>query len=334
MKKNLLVVMAALAIAGCSQNDLVEGIDNGGKNDKTEIGVNAFVGKASRATDIDNTSFNKFTVHSYITDNSYAGVGALGTAYMNGVNYTGKKGAWTTTDETKYYWPSITSEKKMQFFAYPTDLASEYELSDSNYPSFSFTVVPTAENQKDLVVAHAANQTSTDTNDGTLSLSFKHVLTKVNFSFVPADTEMKYTVNSISIANLYGGKATYTFDASKGKWTPTGTADVSYSYPITQAASLNDGETFYRLGNENASLMLMPQDVSGKVITINYTVATSTDFEVFNDSKTVTLPANSIWGIGQSIRYTLTLPTGVTEIKLDTDVANNWDENEDSQTAK
>ena len=43
MKKSLLAVVAALAMAGCSQNDLVDEIDNGGQISKAEIGFSSIV---------------------------------------------------------------------------------------------------------------------------------------------------------------------------------------------------------------------------------------------------------------------------------------------------
>jgi hypothetical protein len=157
MKKILLAVTAALAIMSCSQNEEFEA-----PNQQTKIDFTSVVRKATRATDTNSNNFLGFTVSSYITDGDYNGTDALGAAYMDGISYTKDNAAapWTTTDKGTYYWPSISSGKKVQFFAYPTTDPTSYSLPDASYPTISFTVDGTPADQKDLVVAHATNVTS------------------------------------------------------------------------------------------------------------------------------------------------------------------------------
>lgn len=166
--------------------------------------------------------------------------------------------------------------KRKYNFAYPTTVKSSYSVPTvdpvapaTGYPSISFEVNATPANQIDLVVAHAANVVnSTDAGvsaDGKLTLDFKHVLTRVNFAYIPGDLNLTYTVTAISIADIQGGTAKYNFDASDGNWDLTGTTKVnSYSYDVKQSAEKVAGKEYYSLADADASWMLLPQKVNGK----------------------------------------------------------------------
>lgn len=98
MKKILLAAVAALAIVGCSQNEEIEKA-----GEKAEINFGTVVSKTTRAAVIDNTNFKAFKVNAYIVDVANIQAAGLGSAYMDGVEYTGEKGKWAT--EKAYYWP-------------------------------------------------------------------------------------------------------------------------------------------------------------------------------------------------------------------------------------
>lgn len=65
--------------------------------------------------------------------------------------------------------------------------------------------------------------------------------------------------------------------------------------------------------------MLLPQSVASKTISVTYKTVKD-GHTYFDDTKVVTLGADANWGIGQAIRYTLTLPVGATKMTVDTDV--------------
>lgn len=96
MKKILFAALAALAITSCSQNE-IDGIDNGTPKSKNEIGVNTIVKKSSRATVTSNSSFTSFKLHAYIIKSSDIATSGWGNAYMDGIEYKGGQGNWTTT---------------------------------------------------------------------------------------------------------------------------------------------------------------------------------------------------------------------------------------------
>ena len=308
MKKILLAAVAALAIVGCSQNEEIEKA-----GEKAEINFGTVVSKTTRAAVTDNTNFKAFKVNAYIVDVVDISTEGLGNAYMNGVEYKGEKGTWTGAT---YYWPV---DEKIQFFAYPSSI-TDFATEGNNYPTFSFAVNDAPADQLDLVVAHHSDVTKPADNKA-YTLAFKHILTRVNFSYKPENPDYTYTISDITIKGLLGGTAKYTFDEANGKWnTDAATKDKSYTYSIVSVPE-KDGE-YYKLDDTDGSLMLLPQAVAGKTIEITYTTK-SGDHTFFNGKKTVTLPAEaSAWGIGQNIRYKLTLPVGGEAVKLDTGVSN------------
>lgn len=316
MKKILLAAVAALAFVGCTQNEEIEKL-----GDKAEIKVGTVVRSGTRAAVTTDDNFKNFTVYAYTAnteDITTTGKG-LGNAYMNGIAYSKSDAGWTTTGGT-FYWPL---NKVMQFFAYPsptTPVVTTYQAPEVGYPHFSFAVAAKAEDQTDLVVA---NETvNARPSDNKLLLTFKHILTRINFSYKPEDTNYTYTITGIKINSVSGGTAKYTFDTTAGVWDVTGATSTDYTYPI-EMGSTADKDGFLALDKSDGSLMLLPQSVADKTIEITYKTERG-GYIYFDDTKTVTLPTGSTWGIGQNIRYKLTLPVGAEAISIDTKVSD-WD---------
>ena len=252
---------------------------------------------------------------------------------MNGVLFeTEDNTTWTTSDTKTYYWPSETT-KSVQFFAYPSTLISDFSIPDTGtagYPSFNYTVDNEADEQGDLVVAYESNKTATSegVNAGKLTLNFKHILSRINFAYIPGNTNLTYTVTAVKIADIKGGTAKYTFSASNGAWDVTSGTSKEYTYTVTQSSNVVENKSYYMLGGEDASLMLFPQDVAKKVITVTYTSKDDDGVQVFSGDKTVTLPDNSKWEVGKNILYILTLPAGGTEMTV-TPKISEWNAAED-----
>ncbi|MDD3036572.1 fimbrillin family protein [Bacteroides sp.] len=312
MKKILLAVATVMAITGCSQN---EEFDAQGTNN--EINVGTIVKKSPRATVTDNASFKAFTLSSFIVDeNQNYGTNGLGSAYMDGISYSGIKGNWTT-DGGKYYWPTA---KNVQFFGYSG--GTNFAAPATGYPTLSFTIENTSNEQKDLVVA--AVNTGKPADDAKVQLDFKHILTKINFSYKP-ENGYTYAITKLEIKGIKGGTATYTFaaDPVDGNW-GEGSSSVTYEYPVTIGNTATDG--YYTLDSTNGSLMLLPQTIATDVATVSiaYTATKAGGYTYTAENKVIKIPA-STWTVGQSIRYKLALPAGDGEIGVDTDVVNNWD---------
>lgn len=318
MKKILLAVAAVATMASCSQNEEFENVGQ-----KAEIKIGTTVKATSRAVVMDDATFQSFEVSSFILDNNFDfSKGKLGKPYMDGVLFTGVKGSWTTTDQNNYYWPT---DKNVQFFGYPKDMT--LNIAETGYPTLNFSIGATSSDQTDLVVA-AENMSKPGDNKATLT--FKHILTKINFSYKP-EAGYKYEISSIKIKGVKGGAAIYTYnsDVAQGSWTEGTEVTDGYTYPVTPAADA-DADGYYTLDSENGSLMLLPQELSGATIEITY--KTTRDGGTFFDStKTVNIPANSKWEASKSIRYKLTLPAGVDKVTLDTTVGGWTDETVDPE---
>lgn len=323
MKKILLAVTAALAITGCSQNEEFEN-----SAQKAEINIGTVVKGTSRAAATTNTNFTSFKVSSFIVANDFNfATTPLGSPYMDGVEYTGIQGSWTTSGDNKYYWPV---DKNVQFFGYPsTSTLVNPTDAAKGYPTLAFAIGATSAAQTDLVVA-AKNTAKSAGN--TVTLDFKHILAKINFSYKPEDASLTYAISEIKITGVKGGNATYTYaaDVADGTWSTGETVADGYTYPITVAGAA-DASGYLGLDSTDGSLMLLPQDVEGAKIVITYKTTktvNSAEETFFNGSKTVTLPKDSKWGVGNSIRYKLTLPAGADKIDIATDVKN-WEDDND-----
>ena len=110
-------------------------------------------------------------------------------------------------------------------------------------------------------------------------------------------------------------------------------SDASYIYNVKQSSTKVENKEYYSLADANASWMLFPQEVGGKIISITYSTEQGS-MEVFKGTKTVTLPDNAKWTLGQNVLYVLTLPAGASNVGIDTNVSN-WNSiSEDAETAK
>lgn len=303
MKKFLFLAMAAAAMVSCSQNEEIENAAQ-----KAEIKLGTVVSNTTRAAVTDNESLKDegFTVYAYkteATDMDKLAAGGLGTAYMDGAKATYKDNVWSLSGS--YYWPKTG---KVQFFAYSTYATNPaiYELkADAIYPTLTYTVAKEAADQKDLVVATAFNKTYQTT---ALQLDFTHALTQINFSAVGSNADFTYKLTSIVIEGVYG-KGTYDFAPGAGPWTTTGTADATYTYPISADNSQVSisGTTEQKLDQTNGALMLIPQAMSETaVIKVKYDVYEG-DALLNNIDTTIELKDKTTWSAGANLRYTLTL---------------------------
>ena len=232
MKKSLLAVVAALAMAGCSQNDLVDEIDNGGK---TPINFNSVVRKGSRAVSTTTATFDNFTVYAYSSSAAYDG-NAASFFFTDDISYTT---SWA--GKQTIYWPETGN---VHFFAYSPKSAATYAPSTEDdltaYPTLQYTV--TAENQVDLLAANTINKTKTT---DVVSLSFKHLLTQINFSIKLPIKGLKYTITSIKLTGVNSiGTFTYNGTAETvGAWGSLGTpAEFSYTPNGTEFTPAADNE--------------------------------------------------------------------------------------------
>ena len=279
MKKLLLAVATVMAITGCSQNEEFENVEQ-----NAEINISTVVKTTPRATVIDNDNFTEFKVTSFILKDAFDwSTENPGSAYMSDVKYTGcQTSGWTAESANKYYWPA--GDKKIQFFGYPSD--ATLVTTDTGYPSIKFAISDVVGEQKDLVVA-TENMSKPD-GDNLANLKFGHILTKINFSYKPADGNYAYTISNIKITGVKGGNATYTYanTVEAGSW--SGGTDVASGYMyVPEIASSAEANGYYKLDNNDGSLMLLPQTFTESSAKIEITYKTEKNGVTFFDGKKV-----------------------------------------------
>lgn len=184
MKKQVLMMAAlALALGGCSKTETT-GSAQGGTIGFAGSGVN----NITKAGDLDNDSFTKFYVYG-----GYQGTDGAPVTRFNGVEVTKADDKWTYSPIQ--YW----AEGTWAFGAYSTSEEGEGGITDQAWDytvGLSFKVNSGNDHQGDLVYADATNIIVDDatTYSTAVSLTFKHLLSKIQFKFTMGESVAAYTV--------------------------------------------------------------------------------------------------------------------------------------------
>lgn len=191
--KNLLVMMASLLTAGCSQNEITEVSPDA----HPAIGFGVYTGVQTRGQDVTTTTMQEpcdadhnggFGIMGYFTGNKTwdqaKGTVAPSFMYNQLVTYNKQNTAWTYTPVK--YWPNNKNDK-VSFFSYapydPDGTKHGIKVSDRTtvgIPEIEFTLKDKDNllNMVDLVVAKETDKTSTD---GKIAFKFAHTLSKITF---------------------------------------------------------------------------------------------------------------------------------------------------------
>ena len=191
--KHLLMAIATLLVAGCSQNEITEV-----RTGNPAVGFDVYTGVATRGTDVSTT-----TMQGTCDETHYGGFGIMG-YYTGSKNWDEAKGTVTpsfmfnqkvtydtnanewTYSPTKY-WPNNTTDK-VSFFAYAPYESNvsggrvgivTSQIDDTGIPSIDFTLKEATkiDEMVDLVVAEELNKTA---QDEAIQFNFRHTLSKIN----------------------------------------------------------------------------------------------------------------------------------------------------------
>lgn len=220
--KNLMMVMAALAMAGCSQNEVTEVNPDA----HPVIGFDVYTGVQTRGAETDITALKGkdagFGFFAYKTEGEWKNDGSKATPDF----LYNEHGTWTTTEDTEdtgdngswgytntRFWP--TNSDKISFFAYapyeanPTDGKNKgitlSKQDEMGAPTLEFAL-PTSDKWGDMVDLVTDNRTAIQdltaaNNSGTVSFKFSHVLTKVADIKVKPNTDLGENIK-IYVTNL------------------------------------------------------------------------------------------------------------------------------------
>lgn len=342
MKKCLtLVAIATLVLAAsCAK------ITNHSPSDATHraIGFSNYVPRAITRADAGNyvapssaalIPEAQFKVWSWYTANGTSFAGDNGTKffddwytviYKTNGNNDGSANDYSTNGLR--YWPSGATPNWLSFYAYyPSDETTSITAAPSGFGAFSFTAQDAAADQVDFMVSDVAKDyiygTAAGTNpniavNGTVPLTFRHMLTKVMFEFKKTDIDAVVTVTGASLSGIQNsGTLTTAYSVSEtGNITHTwGSQSGTKSYTIAVPSSaLTTTAAASGVAADDVFLMV-PQTIAADTqkLTITWTVKSGTDAEITN---TKTIDLNDIktsgdvhinWDKNSQVRYTITI---------------------------
>lgn len=245
MKKSFLMFgVAAMALASCTQNEVVEYAEN------RVIQFDTFVNNNTRAvTELETEGLTQFNVFAYHGAN---------TVDYNNVRVTGSStSGWTPAANA--YWQAGNA---YEFAAYSDQNG---ELSNVSFANKTLTFTGYEVAGKDLVAA----QTSVDDQDNVnkytaVNLTFYHMLSQIKFTFTNSDAA-DYTLK-ISNINIEAGKtAKGEFKMNEGGTPAISWTDASNGeYTITDIADIANGPSG---STASESLLILPQSTTGLKVT-------------------------------------------------------------------
>ena len=318
MKKQMMMLLAIAAMAGCSKSEVVD-TPNGDGN--TPIKLKTFVGKSVKATETKTDNLTAFQMTAYTTSAAFPGTASTDepTPFIASqiVSRTGESSPYSWPYTGPQYWPQ---GKKVSFFAYaPTTGVTYAAPAAAGWPGFTYTVAAEA-SQADLVVAQRTSQDATSTN-GSVALNFNHALSQILFSAKCANADFTAVVKTIELSGIQNA-GTYTFATSategtaiEGSWSGVKGAE-GYAY-LTNGTAAIAKTTSDPIAGTNGALMLMPQTLTGAKLKVVYTVTIgSGDSEQSFDVTKENVELTGTWAPGMKYTYDLTLVSDATAITI------------------
>lgn len=342
MKKILFIAAtAALAlVAGCAK------IENHAPNGSTQhaIGFSNYTPRMLTKADADNyvaptvatlIPDAQFKVWSWLTANGTAFNGTNGTQffsnwytviYKSGGNSNGTANDYTT--DGLRYWPTGATPNWLSFYAYyPSNKTTSITSAPSGFGAFSFTAQDAAANQVDFMVSDVAKDyiygTAAGTNpniavNGTVPLTFRHMLTKVVFEFKKTNIDAVVTVTGASLSGIKNtGTLTTAYSSSEtGNITHTwGSQAGTQGYTVAVPTSALTTTAASSGAVANDVFLMVPQTIAADTqkLTVTWTVKSGSDATITN-TKTIDLydiltsaDAHINWDKNSQVRYTITI---------------------------
>ena len=318
MKKQMMMLLAIAAMAGCSKSEVVD-TPNGDGN--TPIKLKTFVGKSVKATETKTDNLTAFQMTAYTTSAAFPGTASTDepTPFIASqiVSRTGESSPYSWPYTGPQYWPQ---GKKVSFFAYaPTTGVTYAAPAAAGWPGFTYTVAAEA-SQADLVVAQRTSQDATS-NNGSVALNFNHALSQILFSAKCANADFTAVVKTIELSGIQNA-GTYTFATSategtaiEGSWSGVKGAE-GYAY-LTNGTAAIAKTTSDPIAGTNGALMLMPQTLTVAKLKVVYTVTIgSCDSEQSFDVTKENVELTGTWAPGMKYTYDLTLVSDATAITI------------------
>lgn len=229
MKKILIFAALAAGMASCTSEEPVQ------VSDSYAIGFSTYVGKATRAGDVNTESLTSFAVY-----------GGTEKTEFNGTEVTKQNGAWTYSPVQ--YWEK---DAKYKFAA----VAPAVSGASYDFASNKLTVANYSPADDDLIVASTNEITGKEADNSAVALNFKHALSKVQLTFNGGDLTKLSNVKLTSVVNKGNLGASYNNGVDPAWELAEGTGD--YAYTIDSEAG-------------NGVKYLLPQTLDAAAVTYTY----------------------------------------------------------------
>ena len=323
MKKILLLVaIASLGFASCTDEQIDQNSQQNGINFKTMVGRNGNL----KIDEITTSVFDRFVVSSYNTGSDTMSYTASLVPYINNLPVFKSGADWVYTGS--YYWPNTD---KLQFFATDATGATFPTTTVTGYPHFHYTIAGSAATQKDVLVAMSNNKSAQGTTP--VALTFKHALTQMNFSVKGAEIGPTYVIKKIELIGAKDDGVCQFNDSLIHCWEQQ-IGNATYTY---FTGSRNVYNTLISFGNGSGvddgtltgheALMLMPQDGDNITLKVTYDLINS-GVTLYSDATASVLLSAIHFNMSKKIRFNLTVPTptGITNNRITfTATVSDWD---------
>lgn len=316
--KHLLPAFAlGLLLAACGAEDGVPGVPQAGD---CPIGFSTTVEETvTRSNDSNTGNLLSMGIFAYYTGgNDWTTSDLPNFMYNQPVTRTGSTAPWTYSPLK--YWPNNPADK-LSFMAYAPYVK---EAANSNptfsgvtaggYPSLDYTVLAAENEQTDLLVAVPLMNRSYATDNGKVSFTMEHALTRVAVFVKSSDNVSGKKLTAFSIQAVKKGTMTFrtpTADNAKSLgWTFGTPAEMtavspSAAFPFAVPAVKDEKKQL-------ADFFLLPAGGTAHKFSITYTTAGTAGNGQSAPVQTVTLtgqplPSMDKWGIGAYVSYTFAI---------------------------
>jgi len=278
MKKLFLGAIGLLALASCSNDELIEV-----NHDGDEIAFNVVTNPVSRASDVycNNHKPTQFTVWATYD----------GKQYIDGDNIEFNGTKWENKTGNRY-WPA---DGYVTFFAHH-NAGAAFNYNNGAPKIENFTVADNVAEQTDLIYAV---KTQSKPTDGKVTLNFRHALSQIVFQAKNTNQNLYVEISGVSVCKV---KNTNTFTY------PTADTDNNIAHPDGTMDEYDDswGKWGTATGSEKYSVIFNPVELTGSTAataqSLTATATPDTDKE-FNSNAMLLLPQTSTeWTPTQNIK--------------------------------
>lgn len=288
MKKSLFLLgVAVAALTSCTNNEVMEVAEN------RAIGFSSFVGNTTKAA-------TEFTGSATSADIYVIGFYGENNGTLDQSVFKNELGS------TLYYW---NESKDYIFGAYADGQGGKFDAVEFDATNSKLTFTNYTPSTKDLVAAVSDKvQNVTAASQGAVSLSFKHMLAQVGFTFnTQVGQEYTLAISDIQIEKaIKTATGTYTKSGDNNiVWNGSATGEGEASYAYTNIADLANGTT-----NLNSEYnLVIPQTVSNIKVTFTASISGVGIDPAKTRNIEVVLPTTTIstWTAGNKYNYTTTI---------------------------